>query len=157
MKPLLHAKISAKKHGGQYSDYLDIHSWFDQTKAHVADMRHRAILHNSFGIYLCSQVFGEVRTNSDGKEYSVRDVAEDHVIEDIGIIPPLTQVIEAINIDHLQWLGGPTRKSHKVLSFDDLNKMEEIETLHGSAESFKLKQEVETLKRKLGKLLARKE
>jgi hypothetical protein len=28
----------------------------DQTKAQVADCRHRLILHNSFGIFLCEQL-----------------------------------------------------------------------------------------------------
>jgi hypothetical protein len=106
MKPLQHAKISAHKHGGSWNDYMDIHEFLDQTKAHVADMRHRAILHNSFGIYLAQQVFGMVRTNSDGREYSVRDIAEDHVLEDLGRIPDLAQVIKAIDVSHLRWLGG---------------------------------------------------
>jgi hypothetical protein len=106
VKPLQHAKISAHKHGGTWSDYMDIHEFLDQTKAHVADMRHRAILHNSFGIYLAQQVFGMVRTNSDGREYSVRDIAEDHVLEDLGRIPDLAQVIKAIDTSHLRWLGG---------------------------------------------------
>lgn len=85
---------------------MDIHEFLDQTKAHVADMRHRAILHNSFGIYLAQQVFGMVRMNSDGREYSVRDIAEDHVLEDLGRIPDLAQVIKAIDVSHLRWLGG---------------------------------------------------
>lgn len=106
MKPLQHAKISAKKHGGKWEDYIDIHNFFDQTKAHIPDMRHRAILHNAFGIFLCAQQFGEVRTNSAGREYSVRDIGEDHVLEDLGTIPTLHEVISCISTDHLQWLGG---------------------------------------------------
>lgn len=111
MKPLQHAKISAKKHGGKWEDYIDIHEFFDQTKAQVPDMRHRAILHNSFGIFLARQMFGEVRTNSAGREYSVRDIGEDHVLEDLGTIPTLVEVINCIDTKHLKWLGGlPTNK-----------------------------------------------
>ena len=89
MKPLVHARISAKKFGGIPEDYIEIHDWFDSSKAHVPDARHRLALHNSFGIYLCEQVFGEIIqmpngtfkrapyiTISNGKQVSVRDVAE---------------------------------------------------------------------------------
>ena len=48
MKPWIHAENSVKKFGGIPEDYLKIHDWFDQTKAHFPDMRHRAILHSSF-------------------------------------------------------------------------------------------------------------
>lgn len=106
MKPLQHAKISAKKHGGKWEDYIDLHNFFDQTKAHIPDMRHRAILHNAFGIFLCEQQFGAVRTNSAGREYSVRDIGEDHVLEDLGTIPTIHEVISCISTEHLQWLGG---------------------------------------------------
>ena len=84
MKPFLHGKVSVKKWGGKEEDYQKIHDWFDQTKAHFPDMRHRAILHSSFGIFLCEQMFGLNITNSDGKTVSVRDIAEQHVIDDMG-------------------------------------------------------------------------
>ncbi len=47
MKPYEHAMVSVKRWGGVPTDYQKIHDWFDQTKAHVPDMRHRAILHAS--------------------------------------------------------------------------------------------------------------
>jgi len=116
MKPLQHAKISAKKHGGVWQDYVDIHEFFDQTKAQVPDMRHRAILHNSMGIFLCAQVFGEVRTNSAGREYSVRDIGEDHVLEDLGTIPTLVEVINCIDTKHLKWLGGLPKNKRTLVT-----------------------------------------
>jgi hypothetical protein len=60
MKPYLHARISAKKFGGIPEDYIEIHDWFDSTKAHIPDARHRLVLHNAYGIFLCEQVFGEI-------------------------------------------------------------------------------------------------
>ena len=121
MKPLQHAKISAKRHGGVWQDYIILHNFFDLTKAHVADMRHRAILHNSFGIQLLALTYGEVRTNSDGKEYSVRDIGEEHVLQDLGTIPTLVEVINAIGTEHLKWLGGPA-VNKRVMSWEDLEK-----------------------------------
>jgi hypothetical protein len=63
---------------------MSIHDWFDSTKAAYADFGHRAILHNTFGIFLAEQLFGTTITNSEGKVISVRDIAEDHVKEDTG-------------------------------------------------------------------------
>lgn len=117
MKPLIHAKSSVKRYGGVVEDYLVIHEWFDQTKAHVADVRHRAILHNAFGIYLCQQVHGFYFKNSDGKDVSVRDVGEDHVLEDLGMIPSLDKCFEEFTIP--KWLGGQIRK-RKVYSLGQI-------------------------------------
>lgn len=96
MKPLLHAKISVKKFGGQISDYIKIHNFFDQTKGYLPDSRHRMILHNSFGIMLCEQQFGVYIVNSDGRDVSVRDIAERHVIDDLGHIPTLCEVFKDV-------------------------------------------------------------
>jgi len=92
VKPYIHAKNSVKRYGGTVEDYLPIHNWFDSTKAATADFYHRAILHNSFGIFLAEQLFGVVICNSDGKNISVRDIAEDHVKEDCcGKIPTIDE------------------------------------------------------------------
>lgn len=93
MNPLTHAKNSVKRHGGEIEDYLPIHTWMDQTKLHVSDLRHRVVLHNSFGIGLCESHFGFFIENSDGKKVSVRKLAEEHVVEDIGFIPSLDQAL----------------------------------------------------------------
>jgi hypothetical protein len=90
---------------------------------HVADMRHRAILHNAWGIFLCSKIFGEVKINSDGREYSVRDIAEDHVLQDLGKIPTLEEIINLIPKDQLKWLGGHSRKK-KIFHFDENDSLE---------------------------------
>lgn len=88
--PHHHAVSSARKFGGVASDYHEIHSWFDQTKGHLADARHRAILHSSFGIFLCEQMFGVTfRRASDGVEVPTRTIGEQHVREDMGRIPSI--------------------------------------------------------------------
>lgn len=109
MKPYLHAKNSVKRYGGVVEDYMPIHEWFDSTKAAYADMRHRAILHNTFGIYLCEQLFGSTFVNTDGKTISVRDVAEDHVVEDHGgKIPTLQDWLSTIEVQ--PWMTGRGQK-----------------------------------------------
>lgn len=85
-----HAKSSAKRFGGVWEDYIGLHEWFDQTKAHVPDARHRAVLHSSFGIFLAQQFFGEVIVRkSDGKPVPTRLLAEQHILEDFGMIPTM--------------------------------------------------------------------
>ena len=106
MKPYLHARISATKFGGRPEDYLEIHNFMDECKAHLADARHRMFLHNSFGIYLAERVCGEIVNNqrmpyitiSDGRKVQVRDVAEQHVLDDLGYIPSLSDCVKDIPI-----------------------------------------------------------
>ncbi len=118
MKPHLHAKTSIKKHGGVLEDYLDIHEFIDSSKAHVADMRHRLLLHSSFGIYIVQQVFGHVRTNSAGRTYAVRDIAEDHVLEDLGCIPSVDRWLRDLPISQFpDFVGGP-RGVKRVIKVD---------------------------------------
>ncbi len=112
MKPYTHAKNSANKWGGEPEEYLHLHNWFDQTKSHIADMRHRVILHNSFGIYLLEQVFGTNLKLSNGKLVSVRDVGEQHVQEDLGLIPTLADCVKTIQLKDVGLLGAQYRKHH---------------------------------------------
>lgn len=104
MKPFLHAKISAKKFGGQPNDYIDIHDFIDHTKECLPDVRHRALLHNAFGCFMVEKVFGHVRINSDGREYSPRDVAEAHIIEDLGFIPTVQDYLKNMSMEG--WMSG---------------------------------------------------
>lgn len=108
MKPLIHAKQSVKKYGGTVEDYLPIHNWFDQTKSAVPDMRHRTVLHNAFGIFLCEQVFGVYIVNSDNKKVSVRDIGEEHVIQDLGFIPTLEHYLK--NMKLVPWMSGTQKR-----------------------------------------------
>lgn len=105
--PYYHAKSSARKFGGQPEDYIHIHNWFDQTKAHLADCRHRLLLHNSFGIFLCEQIFGVTLTRvSDTKEVPTRLIAEQHVLEDYGFIPTLEKCLGTIAIEPWMMKGA---------------------------------------------------
>jgi hypothetical protein len=56
--PLEHAKNSARRFGGVPDDYLPIHKWFDESKAIMADVRHRTLRHHAEGIFLAERIFG---------------------------------------------------------------------------------------------------
>jgi hypothetical protein len=112
MKPWIHAKNSVRRHGGVPEDYQDIHDFIDSTKVAVPDVRHRAVLHNAFGCFLVERIFGTTRKNSEGKTYSPRDIAEEHVIEDLGFIPTLERCFANLPLD--AWFGGPSRKKRTI-------------------------------------------
>jgi hypothetical protein len=108
MKPHLHARTSVKKYGGKLEDYMPIHEFIDHSKSSVADVRHRAMLHSAWGIYVVSQVFGDLLTNSDGKVVSVRDIAEEHVLQDLGFIPTMQDWLGKMPIEG--WMSGTRKK-----------------------------------------------
>lgn len=103
-KPFIHAKSSARRYGGVPEDYMDIHNEMDCTKSALADVRHRAVYHSAFGIYIIEKIFGATRVNSEGKTYSVRDIAEQHIMEDLGCIPSLEKWMEKTPIE--PWMMG---------------------------------------------------
>lgn len=111
MKPFAHAKNSAKKYGGKPEDYQEIHDFFDSSKAALADVRHRALLHSAWGIFMVERVFGTTIVNSHFKTVCVRDIGEDHVIEDLGRIPTVESWLRNMRIE--PWMGGAMRKVQK--------------------------------------------
>ena len=91
-KPFIHAESSAKKFGGQAEDYLEIHNFMDSSKGAIPDNRHRALTHTSWFLsVVLERVFGVVIINSDDKKVSVRDIGEQHVLEDYGGFIPTAQ------------------------------------------------------------------
>jgi hypothetical protein len=85
--PYHHAVRSARLFGGEPDDYIKIHNWFDESKAFLPDLRHRALRHHSEGIFLCERLFGVTLENSLGRRVPVRAVGEQHVKDDLGWIP----------------------------------------------------------------------
>lgn len=106
MNTLYHAKSSVHKWGGMLDDYFVIHDFLDSTKSAMPDVRHRALLHNSFGIFMLEKVFGHYITNSDGKEVPIREIAERHIIEDLGFIPTPQDWLKCISLRAIPWAGG---------------------------------------------------
>ena len=103
-KPLIHAKSSARKFGGKAEDYLAIHDCMDSSKSVEASAKHRLVFHSAFGIFIIEKIFGHTIKNSDGKDISVRDIAEQHVLEDLGFIPSLNDYLK--HMDLAPWMAG---------------------------------------------------
>jgi hypothetical protein len=100
-------------------DYLDIHEFMDSSKAAVPDHRHRAVLHSAFGVFVVERAFGSVRINSQDKQYSTRQVAEDHVIEDLGFIPTLESYLNNMKLQ--PWMSG-TQRSRRKRTYEKLSR-----------------------------------
>lgn len=109
--PWHHSVRSAKLFGGSPEDYLPVHNWFDESKAFVPDMRHRALRHHSEGIFLCEKILGTTLKNSDGRDVPVRLVGEQHVKDDLGWIPTVKDWL--INLHIAPWM---TRTPFKPMS-----------------------------------------
>lgn len=112
-KALIHARSSAKRFGGQPEDYLAIHEKMDSTKMAHAEVTHRCVFHSAFGIYVIEDIFGRTITNSDGKEVFVRDIAEQHVLEDLGFIPSLSDWLR--EMPAAPWMGGMKKRPIKIV------------------------------------------
>lgn len=120
---LFHSESSARKFGGVPDDYVPIHKFLDQSKLHIADWRHRALLHTTFGISLCEQMFGDLYTRpSDGVKVCTRTVASVHIEEDLGSIP--TPEFFLAELPLRRWMGGMSKKQVKEMQVRTITDVE---------------------------------
>lgn len=99
--PLKHSKSSVKIWKGKIEDYIEIHKKLDCSKKYFPDNRHRILTHNMFFVFeVIIPLFGEYITNSDGREVSVKDICEYHILEDyrMKFIPTPQDWIENIKL-----------------------------------------------------------
>lgn len=104
-KPYIHAVSSARRYGGVSEDYLEIHNLMDSSKSAIADNRHRVLTHTSWFLStILERVFGTTIVNSAGRTVSVRDIGEQHILEDFGgrFIPTPQDFIE--NMEFADWM-----------------------------------------------------
>lgn len=119
MKPFIHAKNSVNRHGGVQEDYQPIHDFMDSSKVACSLPQHRAILHSTFGVYLAEKVFGITIVNSDGKKVSTRQIAEEHVFEDLGCVPTVETWLKGLPLE--DWMLGPAHVKKKTKQFKLFN------------------------------------
>src|SRR5687768_16776340 len=110
--PHHHALSSVKKWGGAVSDYEHLHAWFDESKAIIADYRHRALRHHAEGIFMLEKIFGTTITLSTGRVIPTRWVGEQHVREDLGRIPSFADWVRASGPSR-GWGGRPLCRSKR--------------------------------------------
>lgn len=146
--PVTHAESSARRYGGQPSDYLPIHELMDSSKAVFPDNRHRALTHNAWFFFIVERIFGPEIEISAGKcgcrsdhpagkggetcrecgeeitrrTAKTRYVCEQHVLEDFGgkFIPTASDYLE--NLEFQEWMNNGvkgTPSSHRKLARND--------------------------------------
>lgn len=98
-----HSVSSAKIFGGVSKDYYPLHRWMDRSKESFADFRHRALSHHAEGIADAITHFGPTITNSKGVKIPVRRLCEQHILEDLGVIPSLKDWYSQIKPD--RWMS----------------------------------------------------
>ena len=98
---------------------MDIHNLMDSSKSAIADNRHRVLTHNAWFIgTILERIFGVTRKNSSGKTYSVRDIGEQHVLEDFGgkFIPSAQDYIAEMEFKDWMQNGHGTPPSYAKIS-----------------------------------------
>jgi hypothetical protein len=115
-KPMIHAESSVRKWGGTVDDYMPIHNLMDSSKGTIADSRHRALTHNTWFIGPdgpLELIFGYTITNTDSRQVSVRDIGEQHVMEDFGnrFIPSAQDYLQEIEMKDWMVSGKGTPPS----------------------------------------------
>lgn len=127
----VHAQASARKFGGVPEDFIKIHEFIDSSKASFGDVRHRAMFHNTIGPWLCQEMFGHYVELTDGsgnklldknnrtRKAMVREIAESHIIEDLGCIPSPGDWLNCMECK--TWMGGKRNKVIKASEFAENN------------------------------------
>lgn len=113
-----HAQSAAKHWGGAAEDYLPIEEFIDGSKESFGDVRHRALYHHTQGVWLCQRVFGvtlDIQRTHGTLCVPVREVAERHIVEDLGYIPSPGDWLNAMDIQG--WMGG---KQHRFVGREEL-------------------------------------
>lgn len=100
---------ASRKWGGTPEDYLPIEEFIDGSKDAMGDVRHRALYHHTHGVWLVEKVFGPtitiVKKNGTGTyKVPTREIAERHIVEDLGYIPTPKDWLQHMNIN--PWMGG---------------------------------------------------
>lgn len=119
MTPYLHARSSAQKHSGEPEDYIKLHEWFDELKSHTGDWTHRALRHHSLGVQQACDEFGPTILNSKGHKVPTKLLAEQHVMEDCGFIPTVSDWLRVLRNHPEPWMLRVKTKG-KSIKFEDL-------------------------------------
>lgn len=119
MNSWYHAKSAAHKWGGQPEDYLPIEEFIDSSKQVIGDARHRSLYHHTLGVFLAQQIFGKTLTvvkKNTAIQVPVREIAERHIIEDLGWLPSPKDYIDGMTAQ--PWMTGAKLK--EVGNLNDL-------------------------------------
>lgn len=139
MKPYEHAESSARRFGGKAEDYMPIHQLMDSSKSAVSDNRHRVFTHNAWFIGPdgpLELIFGPTLENSDGLIVCVRDIGEQHILEDFrGYLPTAQDWTQAMQAQ--AWMQNAATPPPSMMGsfLERIRNGNSEELLHGTSNS----------------------
>lgn len=80
--PEWHARESAAALGGQAADHLPVHAFLNSAFACAAPHQARAVTHHTYGVHLCTVLFGP-----DIGGVSTAEIARHHLLADLDDLP----------------------------------------------------------------------
>ena len=120
MTPYKHAQSTAHKFGGCPEDYIEVHDWLDCTKQYTGDYTHRALRHHAAGVQWAIAQFGHSIMNSTGVFVPMKSIVEQHIIEDCGFIPMVSDWLSPIKKNPAAWmLRVKTNKTNELTLQED--------------------------------------
>lgn len=93
---------SSRRFGGEPGDYLPLHQWFLATRLWADDQDHLVFRHHAFGVFEAEARFGPVIARAGGGHMPTRVVAERHVHQVLGRIPPASDFLRRLKGD--RWM-----------------------------------------------------
>lgn len=90
------ARASALRFGGEATNYLPLHQCFLATGAWTSGQDHMAFRHHAFGVFEAEARFGPAINGDAERAVPTRVVAERHVQEVLGRVPPATELLRRI-------------------------------------------------------------
>ncbi len=118
-----HSVSSSKAFGGVPEDFLEIHAWFDRSRAGTSSILHRFLSHHTQGIADAVEHFGKTITISTGRQVPTSLIGEQHIREDLdGFLPTLDDYIECLACP--RWASKRAkllhRRLHQVINTSEL-------------------------------------
>ena len=109
-----HSVSSSNAFGGVPEDYLEIHAWFDRSRAGTSSILHRMLSHHTQGIQDAVAHFGKTITISTGRKVPTSLIGEQHIREDLdGFLPTLDDYIECFVCP--RWASKRAKLLHRKL------------------------------------------
>jgi hypothetical protein len=94
---------SVARWSGAWTDYQALHAFLDWPREVLADGRYRRVLHNTWGVTMAVQAFGQALTRaSDGVAVPVQPLAERHILEELPAVPTIEASLEGISVQ--RWM-----------------------------------------------------
>jgi len=147
MNALVHSENSVKRWGGKIKDYLEIHKKMDCSKAYISDNRHRALTHTLFWVNeVMIPIFGDYIILKNKKKISVKDICEQHILEDyrLKFIPTPQDFIQEMEMK--EWM-----ENGKGICPSAIKLYPELKTIEDLKKEKELKKEIEKQKEEIVK------